>query len=145
MVLRSWWRPSISGRINGLLKSPIKSGICVATKRKDNCKTSQRCCWGFKSSGMWQCVSHRLRLADVLKGHSAFSCKGEQSIKMSVPMYLPGPLILIEEGTTHPVTQRHIPQNLKSQSTAMVTAVFCNVMSYSQSSRCMMSGAKCQS
>jgi hypothetical protein len=28
-------------------------------------------------------------------------------VKMSVPLYLPGPLIPIEEGTTHPVTQCH--------------------------------------
>ena len=133
MVFRSWWRPSISGRINGLVKSPIKSGFWVAKKRKDNCKISQQCCWGFKSSGMWQCVCHRLRLTDVLKGCSAFSFKGEQSRKMSAPLYLPGWLILTEEGTIHPVTQCHIPQDLNSQSMAMVTAVFCNVISVSQS------------
>ena len=80
----------------------------------------------------------------VLKGYSAFSFKGEQSMKMSVPLCLPGQLILIE-GTTHPVTQQHIPQDLNSQSTAMVIAMFCNVMSYRQSSRCMASRAKRQS
>jgi len=63
MVLRSWWRPSISGRINGLLKSPIKSGIWVAIKRKDNCKIWSRSCVVEASSLLGRDnVCHRLRL-----------------------------------------------------------------------------------
>jgi hypothetical protein len=37
---------------------------------------SQRCCWGFRSFGMWLCVFGWVVL-DVSKGPSAFSFKGQ--------------------------------------------------------------------
>jgi hypothetical protein len=60
-------------------------------------------------------LRHWASLPDILKDRRNFIFKGKQSKKMDVPLYLHRLLTFEDEGTTHPETQHHIPEDLNPQ------------------------------
>jgi len=67
-------------------------------------KFSQRFCWRFRSSGIWQCVGGWV-VPIVLKDHDAFILK--------CPAVILGLLTSFKtSGTTHPPSQYQIPEDL---------------------------------
>lgn len=67
MLLRSWWRPSIRGRANGLLKSPIKSGLVEALSNADLmvASVSEKQRWNFGGEAFWKPYSIRVLCGDA--------------------------------------------------------------------------------
>ena len=78
---------------------------------------SKWCCCGFRSSGM-QCCLTRHVVPDVAKNCNAFISKGwgvQKKALASSPLQMKAMQTFKIFGTTHPVTECHIPEDLNPQ------------------------------